>query len=57
VGTPGHAEIYDGKNHEGEDVHLEGTRTLAAGEKVDLTPDIQENYKYFTEGPGYSTAG
>lgn len=57
VGTPGHAEVYDGTNHDGEPVHLEGCRTLAAGEVVDLTPDIQENYKFYSEGPGYSAAG
>jgi hypothetical protein len=27
---------------------------LEAGEVVDLTPDIQPNYDYFTDGPGYS---
>jgi hypothetical protein len=29
-------------------------RPLTAGEKVDLTKDIQPNYDYFKGGPGYS---
>ncbi len=52
-GTAGFAEAYDGSNHEGETVRLEATRTLDAGETVDLTQDIQPNYDYFTSGPGY----
>jgi ferredoxin len=54
AGTPGFDEAYDGSNHHGEPVHLDFTRTLAAGEVVDLTPDIQPNYDYFKTGPGYS---
>ncbi|NLG99834.1 MAG: ferredoxin family protein [Chloroflexi bacterium] len=54
VGTPGFDTPYDGTNHEGEPVHLEATRILAAGEVVDLTPDIAENPRYYKEGPGYS---
>ena len=57
VGTPGFAEVYDGTNLDGEDVHLEGTRTLEAGEEIDLIVDTEVNAKYFTDGPGYSTAG
>ena len=53
-GTAGFEEVYDGTDHHGEPVHLEGTRTLAAGETVDLTQDIQPNYDYFQDGPGYS---
>ena len=53
-GTAGFEEVYDGIDHPGEPVHLEGTRTLAAGETVDLTQDIQPNYDYFQDGPGYS---
>jgi NAD-dependent dihydropyrimidine dehydrogenase PreA subunit len=53
VGTPGFTEIYDGKNHNGEPVHLEATRTLQAGEVVDLTPDIAANAAFFKDGPGY----
>jgi ferredoxin len=50
VGLTGH---YEGSNHQGEAVVLDTVRELAAGEVVDLTPDIQDNYRYFTEGPGY----
>ena len=57
VGTANFTEVYDGSNHDGEAVHLDATRTLAAGETVDLTPDIEKNYNYFKEGPGYSAAG
>lgn len=56
VGTPGYTETYDGTNHEGEPVHLEGTRALAAGEVVDLTSDSDYNYEFFKSGPGYSAA-
>lgn len=54
AGTPGFDEVYNGSNHGGEPVHLEHTRTLEAGEVVDLTADIQPNYDYFQDGPGYS---
>ena len=54
AGTPGFEEEYQGSNHHGEPVHLLYTRTLAAGEVVDLTPDIQPNYDFFQKGPGYS---
>lgn len=56
VGTPGFTEIYDGKDHDSVPVHVEGTRTLKAGEVIDLTPDIEVNAAYFKSGPGYSTA-
>lgn len=56
VGSPGFDTVYDGTNHDGEAVHLEATRVLEAGEVVDLTDDIPENPRYFTEGPGYSAA-
>lgn len=52
-GTPGFTDVYDGTNARGEPVHLEGTRILKKGEVVDLTPSIQDNYRYFSEGPGY----
>jgi len=32
---------------------LDCVRQLTKGETVDLTPDIQENYRYFKEGTGY----
>ena len=57
AGTAGFSTVYDGTNHDGEAVHLEGTRVLAAGEVVDLTKDIPENGRYFKDGPGYSSAG
>ena len=53
VGTAGYDETFDGSDHEGEPVHIEATRTLAAGEVVDLTADIPFNGAYYTEGPGY----
>jgi ferredoxin len=53
VGTPGYTEIYDGTNHDGDPVHLEATRTLDAGEKVDLKPDISANTAFYKDGPGY----
>jgi len=56
VGTAGFDELYDAKNHEGENVHLEGTKTLTSGEEVDLTLATELNAQYFTDGPGYSTA-
>ncbi len=56
VGTAGFAEVYDGKDHDSNPVHLEATRTLKAGELVDLTLDIEPNAEYFKSGPGYSTA-
>lgn len=56
VGTDGYDAVYDGTNHDGDDVHLEGTRVLEAGEEVDMTSSIELNAAYFTDGPGYSTA-
>ncbi len=52
-GTPGFPEKYSGKDHDADPVHLEATRKLAPGEIVDLTPAIQANADYFSEGPGY----
>jgi ferredoxin len=56
VGTPGFVEIYDGTNHDGDPVHLEATRTLTAGEKVNLKPDISANAAFYKDGPGYNAA-
>jgi ferredoxin len=50
-------EVWDGHDDKGQAVHLEHTRTLVAGEKVDLTPDIKPNYDFFKEGPGYKAIG
>lgn len=54
AGTAGFDTVYDGENHHGEAVHLEHTKILEVGEVVDFSPDIQSNYDYFTDGPGYS---
>jgi len=54
AGAPGFDAPYDGEDHHGEPVRLEYTRVLEEGQVVDLTPDIQPNYRYFTDGPGYS---
>ncbi|HNR47252.1 MAG TPA: 4Fe-4S binding protein [Anaerolineaceae bacterium] len=54
VGTAGYETVYDGKNHDGDAVHLTATRILAAGEKVDLTGFADVNAAFFKEGPGYS---
>ena len=56
VGTPGFDQAYDGANHEGDDVHLDATKILKAGEVVDLTPDTKANYDFFSKGPGYKAA-
>ncbi len=55
-GTPGFEDVYNGRNHDGEPVHMEATRKLAAGEVIDLTPAIEKNAEYFREGPGYTAA-
>ncbi|MEX1071724.1 MAG: ferredoxin family protein [Anaerolineales bacterium] len=53
VGTPGFTETYEGSNHHGHAVKMEGIRTAAAGETLNFKPDIQPNYDYFTNGPSY----
>jgi ferredoxin len=50
VGLTGH---YENTDHNGEDVVLDCVKKLEAGEVVDLTKDIQANYDFFAEGPGY----
>lgn len=50
VGLSGH---YEGTNDHGVKVVLETAKQLAAGEVVDLTPDIELNAAYFQSGPGY----
>jgi ferredoxin len=54
IGLSGH---YEGTNHHGESVVLDCVRALDGGEVIDLTPDIQPNYDYFSKGPGYSAVG
>ncbi|MHC1784545.1 MAG: ferredoxin family protein [Anaerolineaceae bacterium] len=56
VGTAGFSEVYDGTNHDGEAVHLTGTKALGAGEVVDLTADIAVNAAFYKDGPGYNAA-
>ncbi len=56
VGTAGFDEAYEGANHDGDPVHLTATKTLNAGEVVDMTPDIEVNAAFFKEGPGYNAA-
>ena len=56
VGTAGFTTVYDGHNHDGDAVHLDATRVLAAGEVVDLTPDTAVNAAFFKDGPGYNAA-
>jgi hypothetical protein len=34
-------------------VKVDSTKALQAGESVNLRPDIQPNYDYFQNGPGY----
>ena len=57
VGTAGYTEAYEGNNHDGDEVSLAATRTLKAGEVVDLTPATAMNAAFFKEGPGYKAAG
>ncbi|MCX6054677.1 MAG: ferredoxin family protein [Chloroflexi bacterium] len=54
VGTAGFTETLDAKDHDGQDVHLNATRTLAAGEVIDLTPAVGINVDFFKSGPGYN---
>jgi len=50
VGLTGH---YENTDHDGNDVVLDCVRQLEGGEVVDLTDDIQANYDFFSDGPGY----
>jgi NAD-dependent dihydropyrimidine dehydrogenase PreA subunit len=54
AGTAGFTETFDGTNVDGEPVHFESSRTLKAGEVVDLTPSIAVNEAFFKSGPGYN---
>lgn len=54
VGTPGYDTPYDGKDHNGDDVHIDATRIMETGEIVDLTPSTQWNADFFVSGPGYN---
>ncbi|MCJ7701747.1 MAG: ferredoxin family protein [Anaerolineales bacterium] len=50
VGLSGH---YEGEDAEGNPVVLDTVKQLEAGEVIDLTEDIQPNYAFFEDGPGY----
>ena len=54
-GTSGFNEVYEGLNHQGDKVRIPATKILASGEVIDLTPSIDKNSLFFSEGPGYST--
>ncbi|MBP9502710.1 MAG: ferredoxin family protein [Candidatus Promineofilum sp.] len=47
AGVPFEGEI------DGHAVKLLNGKQLAGGEVIDLTEDIPENYRFFSEGPGY----
>ena len=51
LGLDGH---YEGTDTHGDLVILDNVRQLEEGEIVDLTSDIQINYNFFDEGPGYN---
>ncbi len=53
VGTPGFDQPYEGSNHHGHAVKIDSTRVPAAGETINLRGDIQPNYDFFQNGPGY----
>lgn len=54
AGTPGFTEQFDGHDYKGAPVHLDHTRRCDADEELDLTQDIQANYDFFSDGPGYA---
>ena len=53
VGTPGFEEPFVAHNEAGSEVHIPGTRELQPAEVVDLKPDIQPNYDFYSKGAGY----
>lgn len=53
VGTEGYESPWEGEDEHGEPVKVFATRLAEAGEVLDLTPAIEPNYDYFTEGMGY----
>ncbi|MFN2112989.1 MAG: indolepyruvate ferredoxin oxidoreductase subunit alpha, partial [Anaerolineales bacterium] len=53
VGTEGYDEEFESEDVNGVVWVLKATRVLDEGEVVDLTPAIQNNEDYFTDGPGY----
>jgi ferredoxin len=55
VGTEGYDEEFESEDVNGVTWVLKATRVLEEGEVVDLTPAIQANEDYFTDGPGYDS--
>jgi len=55
VGTPGYLEIYCGTDSNGNQIELNATRVLEAGESVDLSESVAVNANYYKEGPGYTS--
>ena len=56
ISRPGEGtEAYEATDCKDGAIKLDCTRTLDAGETVDLTPETQKNYDYFTDGPGYDS--
>ena len=53
-GTPGFDQPFDGYDYEGNPIHIEAIRILELDQEIDLTKDIDPNYQYFSEGPGYT---
>ena len=53
AGTDGYDQAYTGTNHHGVDVAISSAKQLESGEELDLTDDIQPNYEFFEDGPGY----
>ena len=53
VGTEGFDEPFVAENAAGTEVTIPATRELNPGETVDLTEDIEPNFDFFIEGPGY----
>ena len=53
AGTEGYTEEFESEDVSGTTWTLKATRVLDEGEVVDLTPAIQANEDYFTDGPGY----
>ena len=53
AGTPGYDQEYSGTNHHGVAVNIASAKQLEAGDELDLTDDIQANYDFFEDGPGY----
>ncbi len=53
MGTPGFDEVFIGYDYEGNIVQIDTTRKLSPGEHINLRDDIQPNYDFFKDGPGY----